>query len=365
MEFLSPGSVLKEGSAVIIVGVYTDKITVSSVRREKGNVVVTATATEPQEGEAISGGILDVERIALSCRKALVALPTVEGGAARNVVFALGGGVGLFSSFHGKEIRATKEKKISTEELATLIGIHAKEKEGETSRRIAERFHIDGFAVTDPVGLNGEEVLIDVVRVACADTLAQSLSHVAAEAGLSVSGFFDMRYAAAKYVKFLGNTDKNAIVVCVFECEISIVLVRNGAVVGSGVTSSGYGTIVEAIKKTFSVGHEEAKEIMRAFANKTLEAHVNKQVEDVCSTAGKALITEVSAVVPMLDRTSLLPGNIWVVSSEDLPQVDEAFRATEWLTPLPIERNATIHVWHAPEHDIFKSAFDLIIAETL
>lgn len=350
---------------MVLVGVYTDKITVSLVKREGGKTVVVATAIEPQEGLALSGGVLDRERIAFNCRKALAALPKDAGNIPRDALFALGGGIGTFSVIHAKEIREAKDKKISAEELAVFIGAHAQGKNEAMSRSFAESFHIDGFAVADPVGLNGGEVLIDIACVACDAGLAQVLAQAAADAGLAVKGFVDMRYASAKYTKFFEDARDSAIVLCVFEQETNAVLVRNRAVAGGGVVQAGYGIMLTAIEKTFSVGHEEAKEIMRAFTEKTLDAHVSDRVREACGAAGVALIVEIAKTVSQLDSMSLLPGNIRIVTGEDMPLIDEAFRSAEWLAPLPIERNATVAVWHASEHETGTTACDALIIESL
>ena len=336
MEFLSLGGIVKEQASAVLVGVYTDKITASLVKREGGKTAVVATAIETQEGVALSGGALDMERIAFNCRKALAALPQNAGNIPHDAIFALGGGIEAFSVIHAKDIREAKDKKISTEELAAFIGAHAQGKNEAVSRSFAESFHIDGFAVADPVGLNGGEVLIDIVRLACDAGLAQVLTQAAADAGLAVKGFVDMRYAAATYAKFFEEGRDSAIVLCVFEQETNAVLVRNRAVAGNGVVQAGYGIMITAIEKTFSVGHEEAKDIMRAFTHKTLDAHVSERVQAACSAAGAALVTEIAKTVSNLDPTSLLPGNIRIVTGEDMPTIDEAFHSPEWLAPLPI-----------------------------
>ncbi|MBI5913087.1 hypothetical protein HY839_01450 [Candidatus Azambacteria bacterium] len=365
MEFLSFGTILKEQASLVLVGVYTDTITASLVKREEGKTVFISTATEPQEGEAFSNGVLDIERIALNCRKALSALPHTPGNAPHDVVFALGGGIGEFSFMREKGVREAKEKKITAEEVAALVGAHTQGNDKEVARSFAESFHIDGFAVADPIGLNGSEILIDIVRMACADGFAQSLSHVASSAGLSMKGFLDMRYAAAKHAKFFEEAQGSAIVLCIFEHETYAVLVRDRAVAGGGVARAGYGIMIEAIEKTFFVGREEAKGIMRAFTNKELDEHTSARIREACGVAGKALVADIAQTVSQLDPTSLLPGNIRVVSAGEMPQIDEAFRAPEWLASLPIERNATVQVWHAPEHDTGGTAFDVLIAESL
>lgn len=367
MEFLSFGSVLQEGSSVIIVGVYTDKITVSLVKREKGKIVVTATAGEPQEGEMISHGLLDTERIALNCRKALAALSHAVGNnTPHDVVFALGGSIGEFSFIREKGIREAKEKKISAEELAALVGGREKEKSGAVSRSFAESFHIDGFAVEDPVGLNGGEILAGVARAACPLALAQNLAFAVEGVGASVKGFFDMRYAAAKYADLFKAGGGSAIILCVFEHEISAVLVRDRAVAGIGVVPVGYGILTEAIIKIFSVGREEAKEIMRAHARKELDAQVSERVSDAYRAAYTPLISEITNVAARLDPMSLLPGNVWVVSSEDAPpHIYDAFRSSDWLAALPMERNAAVHTWNTEEQEEFLTPFDHIIAKLL
>lgn len=367
MEFLSLGGIIKEQAPVALIGVYTDKITVSLVKREKGSITAIATAVEPQEGELMAGGALDVARIALHCRKALAALPKpAEKDAPRNAVFALGGGMGAFSFAWEKSVRKAKERKITEEELAALIGAHTQRTDEKISRSFAESFRIDGFAVENPIGVNGGEVLVGVARAECPGALAQGLACVADAAGLSTKGVFDMRHAAAKYAKFFEQGSESAIMLCVFEHETSAVLVRNRAVAGIGVVPVGYGILSEEISKVFSVGREEARGIMSAYAKKELDAHVSERVHDAYRAPCAVLVSEITNAVAHLDPMSLLPGNVRMVSSDNLPpQMYDAFQSSQWLVALPMERNAAVRIWQASECKNFMTPFDFIIAESL
>ena len=347
MEFLSHNTEGGERKPVVIVGVYTDKITVSSIRYEHGEPIVIAVAVEQQEGACADNGILDVDRIALNCRKALAALPPAAEGVVQDLIFALGGGVGVFSFTQEKSIRETKEKKISTEEITALMSAREKGEGKEMIRSFTESFLVDGFAVESPVALHGGELVVGIARVSCGNVLASGLSSVANAAGFSVKGFLDMRYAAAKYKNLFEEGRDSAIVLCVFEHETHAVLTRNHAVAGVGVAPIGYGIMNTIVEKIFSVGREEAKGIMRAFANKELDETIGGRIQDAYGDAGKELIAGVTQTVAQLDSTRLLPGNIWVVSSENMPKIDEAFRASAWLASLPIERNAILRMVNA------------------
>ncbi len=365
MEFLSVGSLLKEHSSAIIVGVYTDKITVSSITKEGGKTTLIATVAEPQEGDAFLGGVLDIERIVQNCRKALAALPHGEGNGPRDVVFALGGGVGAFLFVQEKNVREEKERKIIAEDVAALIGARTQRNDEEVMSAFAESFLIDGFTVENPVGMHGGEMFIGVARMVCGSELAKGLASVADAAGLSVKGFFDMRYAAAHYAKLFEEGKESAIVLCVFEHETSAILVRNRAVAGAGVARAGYGMLIKALEDVFLVGREEAKKIMYAFAKKELDAHVHERAYKACDAARGALTAEIAHVVARLDPTSLLPGNVWVVPSEDIAQAYELLQSSEWFAPLPMERDAVVRVWSAEERDGFPTPFDYIVAKSL
>lgn len=360
MNYLSAGDIFKKGGSAVLVGVYTDKITVSSIRSEEGKITIMTTVIEPQEGDAFLGGALDIDRIVLHCRKALAALLHSEGDKPYDVVFALGGGVGAFSFVQEKSIRKEKERKITQEEVAALVGARTQGNNEDVNGAFAESFLIDGFAINDPVGMHGGELLVGVSRMACGSALAKGLASAASDAGLRVKGFFDMRYAAAHHAKLFKEGRESAIVLCVFENETSAILVRNRAVAGVGAASAGYGIMIQAIENAFSVGREEAKKIIRAFTDKTLDMHVSERVREAYGAAQKTLVAEIVKTVSQLDSMSLLPGTILLVVGEDLPQIDETFRSPEWLASLPIERNAAVTAWHAPEHDARTTAFDAL-----
>lgn len=365
MNYLSPGEIFKKGGSVVLVGVYTDKITVSSIRSEGGKTTVIATAVEPQEGDAFLGNALDVERIVLNCRKALAALPHGEEDKPHDVVFALGGGVGAFSFAQEKSVREEKERKITAQEVAALVGARTQGNDEEMKGAFAESFLIDGFAVNDPVGMHGGEMLVGVARMACGSALAKGLASAASDAGLGVKGFFDMRYTAAHHAKLFEEGKESAIVLCVFENETSAILVRDRAVAGVGAARAGYGIMIQAIEDAFFVGREEARRIKQAFTDKTLDTHASERVQEAYRAAGKTLVAEVAKTVSQLDSMSLLPGTIVLVAGEDFPQIDEAFRSPEWLASLPIERNAAVAARHAPEHGDSTTAFDALTIGSL
>lgn len=363
MEFLSHDSEAKDNKPVVLVGVYTDKITVSSVKYENGEPIVITAVKEQQEGAYANNGVLDVDRITLNCRKALAALPRAEKSVPQDIVFALGGDIGTFSFTQEKGIREAKEKKISTEEIATLINARVKEGSEEMMRSFTESFLIDGFAVESPVGLHGGELVVGIARVSCGNVLAEGLSSVASDAGFSVKGFLDMRYAAAQYKKLFEEGRESAIVLCVFEYTTHAVLVRNRAVAGVGIASVGYGIMDITVEKAFSIGRQEAQGIMQACVNKELDITISERVQEAYSDAGKVLVAEIAQTVAQLDLTRLLPGNIWVVSSGGMPQINEALRAPEWLVSLPIERSAALRTISAENG--FLTPLDYIIARSL
>lgn len=363
MEFLSHDSEAKDNKPVVLVGVYTDRITVSSVKYENGEPIVIAAVEEQQEGAYTNNGVLDVDRIMLNCRKALAALPRAEKSVPQDIIFALGGGVGAFSFAQEKSIRETKEKKISTEEVTALISARAKGDGEEMMRSFTESFLIDGFAVESPVGLHGGELVSGIVRVSCGNVLAEGLSSVASDAGFSVKGFLDMRYTAAHDKKLFEEGRESAIVLCVFEHETYAVLVRNYVVAGVGVSPVGYGIMNATVEKTFSIGRQEAKGIIQACANKELDAVISERVQKAYDDAGKALVAEIAQTVAQLDLTRLLPGNIWVASSGGMPQISEALCDPKWLVSLPIERNATLRMISAENG--FLTPLDYSIARSL
>lgn len=363
MSYITAHEAFQGYTHAVIVSVYTDVITALAVKKENNTAVLVSSATEPMS--AVAGGVLSVDNVLFNAEKAIMALPAETRGKGTVVIFAVGPGVGVCEYQTIVQKRDVRERKITAEEMSTIIGSGNEEKGSDrVIKNYTEYFSIDGFSVPDPIGMNGGELFVGVVRVSCASAFEKECEAKLAGFGLRYGGMIDMRYAAMRANHFYERSS-HALLLFVFEHEMNIAIVRENTVRAVGVADGGYGMIYAYIAEAFSVGIEEAKEIVHAYRKQELDESAKTAVEQAMSMAGKNAAEKAHRVIAKTDSTNIIPGNIHIASVFAFPEIVSQFLSGEWLKELPIERNATVSVFSDTEHKGFATPFDRMIVDFL
>lgn len=360
MPFISPNEAFRGYTNAIIVGIYSDMITASAVKKENKSAVVIATAQEPMESVGIVNGPVPVEKIMFNMEKAIMALPHDVRTSGSAVIVALGPGAGTctYLTVNGK--RETRERKITAEEVAIIMAAANTEKGNDTVlKNYAEQFLIDGFSVSDPVGINGGEVSIGMVRVACDGAFEKECAARVTGLGLKYGGMIDMRYAAMHADHFF-TTAPHALLIFIFEHETHIALMREKAVHGVGTAGAGYGILYAEVARAFSVGMEEAKEIVHAYRKQELNESTKGIVENVCTAAAKKMVDTVKDTIIGIDSANIIPGKIHIAGAYAVPEISMQFVAGEWFKDIPIERNVSVSLFPEEKSKGFATPFDFM-----
>ncbi len=366
MPFLIKGEFFKEYSSAIVFCIYTDKVTAMAVKNENGRVVAVESVNEPQEG-LLRPGADSVEKILLNCEKALQALSADARAGIKDFIVVLGAGVGQFSFAQIKWIRDDKEKKITAQERDDALAQWRGQKEEERDflfRTIPQRFWADGFAVSDAVGLNGKEITVDTVTMACDKALVRGFSAYADSSAMRFRGMTDIRLAAAAWRRIF-KENESALIAVLSENETDVLVVRSGACAGVGVFAGGYGILREEVGRVFAVGAEEARGLIVAFHTGALSAEPSARVKEIIDSVKTVLINGASAAAAKIDSSRLLPGNIWVAAPAESRWAEEALSTVAWLSGLPLERGAKVYSAAQESGQAEKSVFELMVSEYL
>lgn len=363
MPYITPNEAFQGYAHAIIVGVYTDAITASAVKKENNAIVVVSSATEPMSG--VAGDMLPVDNVLFNIEKAVMALPAETRGKGTPVIIVVGPGTGTCEYLTIAKTRDTRERKITAEEMNEIIASGNTEKGNErVIKNHADYFSIDGFSVPDPIGMNGSEVSVGVTRLSCASAFENECNAKLSAFGFHYGGLIDMRYAAMRAARFYERS-AHALLLFLFEHETNVVIARENAVRAVGVSDGGYGILYAHVAEAFSVGNEEAKEIVRAYRKQELDENAKAAVEQAMSAAGKEAVEKAREAITKTDSANIIPGNVHVVSAQAFPEIVSQFLSGEWMKELPMERNATINVFSDAECKGFATPFDRMSADFL
>ena len=131
----------------------------------------------------------------MNLNKVLQALPLEIMRVAKRAVFGFGADISDFKFRQMKIERHDKDKKITKEELESLT-VNKQNEELST-----ERFIIDGFVVSDPIGLNGKELIADAISMSFSEKLIAGIENLSAGRGMELLGFVNLPHSALEELK--------------------------------------------------------------------------------------------------------------------------------------------------------------------
>lgn len=318
-------------SDILLIGIYTDKISAIVVRKEKDAMRAVAAVTELQES-----GELAAEKIRLNSEKALQKLPAEILAGVKNFVCILGGGVSEFQLTVENKIRSEKDQKISEQEIAVFAL-----KNRINSVNIEETFLVDGFAVENPIGMDGKEITARILSVGWSEDFEKTMFEVATARGMRYLGVLDARLVL---IKSAAPDLKDYCAVFIFEKNITICIIRGGSVSATSNVDGGYGIITEEVARRMSVGQEEAKNILNDFKNNKLDGAVAEAIKEIVAQNALEIKNKIYSGLAAADKTNLLPGAVRIVVSDWNYELKKILSGTDWLVGLPIERNISVVV---------------------
>jgi len=344
MKLLEKNNLFKGYSVLLLLGVYSDKITAKIARKDKDGVKIVASAEEPAEG-----GEINPEKIRLNCEKAIQRLPAEQVSSVKNMACVLGGGVAGLSFSIERATRESRGKKISVQELSALVG------EDKADLVIVEkRFLVDGFAVEDPIGMEGKEISALVTRFSFNNDLEKTIVSIAWTRDISYEGALDARIA---FIKSGLAESKDYCAIFIFSEKTMICVIRGGFISAVSDIEAGYGIMVEKTASAFGVGFEEGKDLLDKLRNNRIDQSASEAIKTALEKAAAEITDKIRAALFMIDRDNLIPGNVFVVMAENFPELEKALSGAQWLDGLPIDRNISIRVELDAVH---KSVLDYI-----
>ena len=344
MILLQKNNLFKGYSNLLLLGVHTDKIIAEIARKEEDGVKIIARVEEPAEDSGINA-----EKIRLNCEKAIQRLPAEQVSSVKNMACVLGGGVAGLSFSIERAARESREKKISAQELSALAG------ENKADSAIVEkRFLVDGFAVEDPIGMEGKEISALIARFSFNSDLEKTLVAIAETRGMSYEGALDARIS---FIKSGPAELKNYCAIFIFSEKTTIVVVRGGFISAVSDIEAGYGIMIEKTASVFGVGIEEGNDLLNKFRNSQVDQSVSETIKTAFEEATAEIMDKIRTALFVIDRDNLIPGNVFVIISENFPELEKVLSGAQWLDGLPIDRNVSIRV--EPEA-VHKSVLDYI-----
>jgi len=204
---------------------------------------------------------------------------------------------------------------------------------------------IDGFAVTNPFGFQGRQMVITVFNTFAPLTHIGALQTIAAELDLELVATVAEPYAMARCAATDEVYDAGGIFIDIGGGTTDVALVRNGGIEGTRMFPIGGRAFTKKIASRFGISFPDAEAIkLRHSKGELPPAHAEK-VHAVLNRDAEVLVEGVAITLQEMARGDRLPTALYLAGGGSaLPEVREQLEAFPWVEKLPFARPPAVHV---------------------
>lgn len=307
-----------------------------------------------------AGAISDIAAVVANCDKALAAAEQQAGISARTAMIGIAGELVKGTTSTVRFTRKNPSKELSVDEMSRIIELVQERAEAKARQELAwelggkdvevrlvnsalVRIDIDGYKVTNPVGFQGRDVVVEMYTAFAPMIHIGALERTAAELDLELLAVAAEPFAVARSV--VGddpNASVSAILMDVGGGTTDIAVVNEGGVEGTKMFGIGGRAFTHAIERELDVDFVKAEALKLSLSG----GHELGHKADIHKAIEKTLNVWINGVelalseFPKLDH---LPHRVLLCGGgSSLEMLTERLEKSEWHKSLPFTRKPII-----------------------
>lgn len=329
---------------------------------KKGLLEIIGAGRAKQEiGNMYSGAIADITGVVRSCEDALVQAEDMAGLQTKNVVIGIAGEFvkGLTSTVRYR--RPKPEKELDTHEVEFIIQ-KAQERSAEKARRqiVAETgnpdveiklvnsaivsLRIDGYKVTNPLGFQGKDVLIQIYTAFAPMVHVGALERIATELDLDLLAVAAEPFAVARAI--LGSDASNnytAILIDIGGGSTDIAVVNDGGVEGTRMFGIAGRSFTKAIANDLGIDYNQAEKLKLHIDDPKLRTAAKKAVNEIVEKVLDVWEQGIELALDDFESVDHLPNRILLCGGGSaLDALVERLALGNWYRELPFTKRPTV-----------------------
>ncbi|HET7529080.1 MAG TPA: cell division FtsA domain-containing protein [Candidatus Saccharimonadales bacterium] len=306
-----------------------------------------------------AGAIADIAAVVANCDKALAAAEQQAGVSARTAMVGIAGELVKGTTSTVRFTRKNSSNEISIDEMTRIIDLVQERAEAKARQELAwelggkdvevrlvnsalVRIDIDGYKVTNPVGFQGRDLVVEMYTAFAPMIHIGALERTAAELDLELLAVAAEPFAVARSV--VGddpNASVSAILMDVGGGTTDIAVVNEGGVEGTKMFGIGGRAFTHAIERQLDIDFVKAEALKLG-----LSTHESKHRADIEKALNKTLNVWMNGVdlalneFPKLDH---LPHRILLCGGgSSLEMLMDRLEKTDWHKRLPFTRKPVV-----------------------
>lgn len=309
-----------------------------------------------------AGAVADIAAVVANCDEALNQAEKMAGVSARTAVIGIAGELvkGMTST-----VRCTRKdpnKVLDINEIEQIINLVQERAEVKAREQLAwemggksteiklvnsalVNIEIDGYTVTNPVGFQGKEVVVQLYTAFAPLIHIGALERTAQELDLELLAVAAEPFAVARSI--IGDDpDSNisAILMDVGGGTTDIAVVNEGGVQGTKMFGIGGRAFTKAVERELDVSFSRAEKLKTSISNGGVPENLKKGVLTALNKTTDVWQSGVELAFAEFDKLEHLPNLILLCGGgSSLDLLMDRLEKTDWYTSLPFTKKPRVH----------------------
>lgn len=362
----SAGGSKKSGEryvAALDIGTENVKVLIGKVEADGAISIVGVGKAHQALSDMQAGAIADISAVTANCDAALAQAEKQAGVGARAVVIGIAGELVKGTTITVRVRRKVPEKALAIEEVEKIISLVQKRAFEKAKQQIAEelggkevdirlvnsalvRLEIDGYVVTNPVGFQGKEVMVQLYTAFAPMIHIGALERVAHELDLDLLAVAAEPFAVARtVVGNNGTSSLSAVLMDVGGGTTDIAVVNEGGVQGTRMFGIGGRAYTKSIERNLGVEFSQAELLKLGLHTATVPAQKAAKVEAALEKTLKVWMSGVELALSDFTTLDHLPHTMLLCGGgASLEMLVDELEKSDWYRELPFTRKPTVQL---------------------
>ncbi|MFZ1248766.1 MAG: cell division FtsA domain-containing protein [Candidatus Saccharimonadales bacterium] len=332
---------------------------------ENGIEIIGSGRAHQKLSDMQAGAIADIGGVVENCDTALSEAEQQAGVSVRSAVIGIAGELVKGTTMTVRVVRKTPEKALDMAEVERIIKLVQQKAEAKAKQQLAWELggkkvevklvnsalvgiEIDGYPVTNPVGFQGRDVLVQLYTAFAPLIHIGALERTAEQLDLDLVAVAAEPFAVARSV--IGDDQSasmSAILMDIGGGTTDIAVVNDGGVQGTKMFGIGGRAFTRSIERDVSVEFETAEQYKLGLGVGSVPAAKVDEVEKAVQKVLDVWVSGVELALSEFTKLDHLPHRLYLCGGgSSLQMLVDRLHDSDWYTRLPFTRKPIIEHVH-------------------
>lgn len=342
------------------IGTEYVKALIAQIDNESINIVGEGRAHQGLS-DMQAGAIANIAAVVRNCDEALNMAEQQAGVSVRTVVIGIAGELVKGTTNTVRCTRKNSSKPLDLEELDQIITLVQQRAEAKARQQLAWELggksveiklvnsaivgiEIDGYTVTNPVGFQGKDVVVQLYTAFAPLVHIGALERTAQELDLDLLAVAAEPFAVSRSV--IGdkeNTTMSAVLMDIGGGTTDIAVINDGGVQGTKMFGIGGRAFTKSVERAMDIEFSQAEDLKLAVGSNKIPAHKSALIEDALKKTLGVWTSGVELALSEFDQLDSLPNQILLCGGgSSLEMLVSKLQNDNWYKKLPFTKKPTI-----------------------